>query len=1096
MKGNSVGHGLRWAVCSALLTASTLAAAAPRETSAASLARMESFALPATIETDAGLATRSVLHPSLQGATGRVDVLVRLVGESVAGSGEARSREQVLAEQAVVINRILGTAPNADVVASMQLSTNAVVLRIDAADLPQLARDTAIARVVGVSDYRLDLSETVPYIGAETAHHFGARGQGVRIAVIDSGIDYTHKALGGPGTQAAYEAAWAPLPAAPPFIPTVPAGTGYLVINDPGTTADDGLFPSAKVIGGYDFVGEAWTGGTNSPPLSADPDPIGAPDATTFGGHGTHVADIIAGKLGVAPAAKLYAVKACSAPSSSCSGTALMQAMEFALDPNNDGRVRDHVDIINMSLGSSYGQPFDDDLSLAVDNAAKAGVLTVASAGNSADKQFITGSPAAASSALSVAQTEVPSSTLQLMTMLAPVTGERGAVFQPWSGPLTTSIEGPVVVFAAGTVQRVGCSTVITQPDPNPPIIIPPFPAGSLAGKIVFVDRGTCSFTEKINNIQLAGGILGIIGLVTPEAPFAGAFGGGTPPTIPGYMISQADADPLRTGTASVRFDPTNQASLAGSLASTSSRGPRFDDNIVKPEIGAPGASISADSGSFTGTSAFGGTSGAAPMVTGAAAILKSARPFLSAREIKQLLINTAETDVYQPSSATSILPDQLAPITRIGGGEVRVDRALFSPVFVHDVTGDAVSKIYGAMSFGYLDASKTNHVFTRKLEVENRSFLPMVYAIKATQRYQDDVDTGAMKMSVSPSSIVVMPFSSTKVTVKLSVDGSKLRNNLMSSGAGGNAIGPLTANEYDGYVVFKGYHHEVSMPWHILPRKSADVKAILPGGKLPAVDPATGLGTVALQNKGVGDAQIFAYSVLGTGPDTPRGAPGEGQPNPTIRVAAVNTFLTPAGQICSVNPNFVWEFVFNMYERKASPVGTIHEVDLNVDGIPGNDFAVISQDVSGVTTISDGRQVTAVINLKTGASIARFFVEHATNTSNVILRACGSDMGLTRAAIGVPMTANYYAYSWYFAGNVESHLGPFALTPYGEEFAGVVPGDLLTYNQSGNLTFAQYPLSPGTDPHKGLILINNSDFGAASRGGATAATEGLLLPK
>ena len=98
---------------------------------------------------------------------------------------------------------------------------------------------------------------------------------------------------------------------------------------------------------------------------------------------------------------------------------------------------------------------------------------------------------------------------------------------------------------------------------------------------------------------------------------------------------------------------------------------------------------------------------------------------------------------------------------------------------------GDAVSKIYGAMSFGYLDASKTNHVFTRKLEVENRSFLPMVYAIKATQRYQDDADTGAMEISVSPSSIVVMPFSSTKVTVKLSVDGSKLRNNLIEFGSG-----------------------------------------------------------------------------------------------------------------------------------------------------------------------------------------------------------------------------------------------------------------------------------------------------------------------
>ena len=170
-------------------------------------------------------------------------------------------------------------------------------------------------------------------------------------------------------------------------------------------------------------AGRTRADGTASP-LEPDPDPIGAPDATTYGGHGTHVADIIAGKLGVAPAAKMYAVKACSAPATSCSGMALLQAMDFALDPNSDGRIRDRVDIINMSLGSTYGQPFDDDLSLAVDNAAKVGVLTVASAGNSADKQFITGSPAAASSALSVAQTAVPSSTLQLMTMLAPVTGD------------------------------------------------------------------------------------------------------------------------------------------------------------------------------------------------------------------------------------------------------------------------------------------------------------------------------------------------------------------------------------------------------------------------------------------------------------------------------------------------------------------------------------------------------------------------------------------------------------------------------------------------------------------------------------------------
>jgi minor extracellular serine protease Vpr len=1094
MKSNRVGHGLKWAVCSALLSATTFAAAAgPRETSAASLTRLESFALPEVIESTSGASPRSTLHPSLEGAAGRLDVFVRLAGQSVAGSEEAVTREQVLMEQAAFINRILAVAPSAEVVASMQLATNAVVLRVDAADLPQLARDTAVTRVVQVSDYRQDLSETVPYIGADTAHSFGARGQGVRIAVIDSGVDYTHAALGGPGTQASYEAAWAPLPPpGAPAIPTVPAGTGYLVVDDPGTAADNGLFPSKKVIGGYDFVGERWPTfiPPGSPPgtqpqLEPDPDPIGAPDATTFGGHGTHVADIIAGKLGVAPGAKVYALKACSAPATSCSGVALIQSMEFALDPNGDGRIRDRVDIINMSLGSTYGQPFDDDLSLAVDNATRVGVLTVASAGNSADKQFTTGSPAAASSALSVAQTEVPSAALQLMELLAPITGSRGAVFQPWSAPLTATIEGPVFYPAAGG-KRLGCA------DANGTT---PYTPGELAGRIVLVDRGSCSFSLKIANIAAAGGVLGIIGLVTPDAPFAGAFGGGVQ-TIPGYMISQADANVLRTGTASVRFSPENNVSLAGTVTSTSARGPRFDDNIVKPEIGAPGASVSADSGGFTATSAFGGTSGSSPMVAGAAAILKEARPFLRPLDIKQLLINTAETQVFSPSVGGSVLPDQLAPITRIGGGEVRVDRALFSPVIVSDVTGDAVSRIRGAMSFGYLDASKPTTTFTRRLEVENRSFLPLVYSVSPTLRYQDDKDTGAVTMTVSPSKIVVYPFGSTKVTVKLTVDGTKLRNNLMNSGNLGNAIGPLTANEYDGYVVFKGHRHQVTMPWHILPRKSADVVATLTAGKLPPVDPLIGVGFVPLENKGVGDANIFAYSALGSGPDTPRGERGEQQPNPTIRVAAVNTFLTPAGAVCSASPNFVWEFAFNMYERKASPVGTIHEVDLDVNNDGTNDFAVISQDVGGITSVADGRQVTAVINLATGASIARFFVEHATNSSNVILRVCGNDLGLTQASIGQPMRATFVAFNWYFGGEVESLLGPFALTPFGEEYTAAVPGDLLTYKQKGDLAFTQWPLFDGTDPHAGVLLVNNSDFGPASRGGATARTEGLFLPK
>lgn len=1082
MKSKRVGHGhMKWAVCSALLTASTLAAAAPREVDAASLARLNSFALPEVITIEGAGSTK--LHASLAGLTGRHEVLVRLRGPSVAGSAGTVTREQVAAEQAAFIGRALALAPSTEVVASVQLVLNAVVLNVDAVDLPALARDTAITRVVGVSNYEHDLSETVPYIGAYDATvGWGANGHGVRIAIIDSGIDYTHIAFGGPGTRAAYEAAWAPLPAAgQPAIPLLTSG-GYLVIDDPSTKADNGLFPTDKILGGYDFVGERWPNSPNGV-LEPDPDPIAAPDATTFGGHGTHVADIIASKRGVAPRAALYALKACSAPATSCSGTALIQAMEFALDPNGDGNIKDRVNIINMSLGSVYGQPFDDDLSAAVDNAALVNVLTVASAGNSADKQFITGSPGAASSALSVAQTAVPSATLQLMTLLSPVTGDRGAVFQPWSVPLSTAIEGTVVYPPVAGGKRIGCADADGTN---------PYAPGELAGRIVLVDRGTCSFSLKIANIAAAGGALGIIGLITADAPFGGAFGGGTP-TIPGYMISQADANILRTGSAVVRFDPAGLISLAGSLASTSSRGPRFDDSIVKPEIGAPGESVSAMSGSFTGSAAFGGTSGAAPMVTGAAAILMSWRPDLSAREVKQLLINTARPAVYQPSVAGSVFPDQLAPISRIGGGEVDALKAILAPALVRDVTGDAVSAIHGAMSFGYLDASKASTTITRKLELKYLGGKGGTYKVTPTLRYQNDKDNGAVTISVTPSVVNLKKGGTAQVSVKLHVDGTKLRTNQMNSGSLGNAIGPLTLNEYDGYITFEGDDAKLSIPWHILPRKSAEVTASLPTGHL-AIDPVSGAGTVPLTNSGVGDATIYAYSLIATGTDRPGGGHGAQEPNPDLRAVAVNTFLVPAGT-CGASTNFVWEFVFNMFERKATPAGTWHEVDLDVNNDGFTDFFVINQDVGGVTQLSDGRQVTAVINARTGAGILRFFVEHATNSANVILRVCGSDLGLTTAHFGVPMLADFRATSWYFGGD-ESHLGPFLVTPFGEEFTAAVPGDLLAAGQSGSLSVQQWAPYPGTTPHAGVLLINNSDFGAANRGGATAATEATILPR
>ena len=407
---------------------------------------------------------------------------------------------------------------------------------------------------------------------------------------------------------------------------------------------------------------------TGSPAEAPDPDPLddGALNPANAGvGHGSHVADIIGGKGGVAPGVDLYGVKVCATSTSSCSGISLIQGMEWTVDPNGDGSFSDRMHLINMSLGSNYGQPFDDDLSLAVENATKVGILTVASSGNSSDKPYVTGTPGATDSALSVAQTAVPSAFLPLMQILAPpnIAGNVPAVFQPWSKPLTAPLQGSVQYGNGAGGNLNGCAS---------------FPAGSLTGKVVLVDRGTCDFTLKISNIADGGGLVGIIGLIAPGDPFEGGVGAGDPSRITGFMISQANSNRLKSGIPNtvVRFDPAVGVPLKGSIIGSSSRGPQHENTQrIKPEIGAPGASVSATAGTGTGTEPFGGTSGAAPMVTGSAALLlegfggvkttKKGPPpgnafglGLKPTEVKALLMNNAETNIIDDPLTRDAHPD------------------------------------------------------------------------------------------------------------------------------------------------------------------------------------------------------------------------------------------------------------------------------------------------------------------------------------------------------------------------------------------------------------------------------------------------------
>lgn len=558
-----------------------------------------------------------------------------------------------------------------------------------------------------------DMALALGLTGASIAQNqLGLSGKGIKVGIVDTGIDIDHPAFGGNGT--------------------------------PGSNP----FPSARVVAGYDLVGDNYN--SSGTPEQQVPVPDENPD--DCGGHGTHVAGIVGGNgggiTGVAPAVEFgaYRVFGCAGTSSS---DVIVEALERAY--------ADGMQVINQSLGAARQWPQYPTAQASSRLTAK-GVVMIASTGNngplgsSPDALFAAGAPGTGSRVIATASFDN-----------AQVSFEVGGTpygYNPATGAPLPPTEGSLLMAKSGTTTTVD--------DACTPI------TADVAGKAVLIRRGTCSFYIKASNAQAAGAAAVV--LYNNAGGALNATVAGTPPiTIPVVGITAAQGATLdaaiAAGPTTLNWTPTGVSypfGTGGLISGFSSFGIAADLSI-KPQIGAPGGGIlSAYPLERGGAAVLSGTSMSAPHVAGGVALLLEAKPNLRPAAVQQRIQNTADPKNWSGNPALGLLDHAF----RQGAGMLDV---------VGSITATATVSP-SQISTG--ESASGSHVQT--LTVRNLSTSPATYTVGHTSAVAagPNTQTGASynitgvfdapaTVSLSRSTLTIPPLGSATVDVTITANAS-----------------------------------------------------------------------------------------------------------------------------------------------------------------------------------------------------------------------------------------------------------------------------------------------------------------------------------
>ena len=649
------------------------------------------------------------------------------------------------------------------------LVLNGMSLKVPTAAISTIRSMTAVKKVEPNAEMHVMLEKSVDYIRAPQVYGVnqeltqfqsgptdGYEGQGMNVAVLDTGEDWTNAMYGGDPT--------------PPRLGLLPQ-TAAVTFNQ-------------KIIYYLTFTG-------------------GLPDGF---GHGTHSSADIAGYLGIAPGAdklpgtaddvklhgvapqaKIMGYKVC-ADVGSCLTESTVMAIEDAVSPVSlTMQSKPVAHVINMSLGGAGGP--DDATSVASDNAALMGTIVVASAGNSGPGESTVGSPASGRHVIAVGANTDPGGGSHTVDALT--SGGR-------TGMIANLMDGSAEVTSDISNQFVFCGLAETPADcPS-----------SVSGKIALIARGstvttpdlpevgslgTGLFSNKAASAEAAGAIAAIIYNNVDTELSATTVRASTIPVVGMsqsnglYLKSFCDANGVSTINAKIKaakfFSPQ--------MADFSSRGPVQGLGQVKPDVTAPGVDIysatvrvgaaETNTGTMydpTGYIHASGTSFSGPHVSGAALLIKQAHMDWGPDQVRTALINTA-TNLR--SGAGTPKPDGSTAddIISQGGGLIDVYGAIHAPALM-GVTGDGIVQpsILGSYSFGEAPILNNRIVNTRSVTVtiQDVSGQGGTYNIStANNRF---FDRPGIVASTNVGSVTVPAGGSATFTANVSLDGNQVRDN------------------------------------------------------------------------------------------------------------------------------------------------------------------------------------------------------------------------------------------------------------------------------------------------------------------------------